>query len=116
MMMMMMMMMMMRRAEKGFRRVDVTLTEGDEPQDVEATLIERSCPSPLLMHSFCMQHQVMGCASLAAIDNTGEGPRSLSRCSKPGIGGDLIVLRRFRYTAFVCSTKSFGVHHSGYRQ
>jgi hypothetical protein len=28
------------------------------------------CPSPLLMHSLCMQNQVTWCAPFAAIDNT----------------------------------------------
>jgi hypothetical protein len=35
------------------------------------------CPSPLLMHSFCMQHQVIGCASLAAIDNITSKTRTI---------------------------------------
>jgi hypothetical protein len=34
----------------------------------------------LLLHRFCMQHQVIGCASLAAIDKTvfGQGPFDLA--------------------------------------
>jgi hypothetical protein len=34
------------------------------------TLSVSYCALPLLMHSFCMQHQVNWLASLAAIDNT----------------------------------------------
>jgi hypothetical protein len=39
------------------------LLEGDKESD-------KYCPSPLLVHSFCMQHQVTDCASSAATDST----------------------------------------------
>jgi hypothetical protein len=43
------------------------------------------CLSPLLMHSFCMQHQLTWCAPLAAIDNTLGGGSGAVTVSNPAL-------------------------------
>jgi hypothetical protein len=51
----------------------------------------QGCRSPLVMHSFCMQHQVIGYASLAAIDSAESGYGStrppLTCTGVPGLSG-----------------------------
>jgi hypothetical protein len=41
--------------------------------DLKQAIASRYCLSPLLMHSFCMQHQVIWCTQSVAVDNRVQG-------------------------------------------